>query len=264
MTQGKNGRGLFYPLSKTYITHAKGRSNYVVDPIKGFNVEKVGKYTYICSKHFVGGVGPSAMYTDPIPAIQIGSSSVVKKARPPRDRVTTRSPSESIPFEHNYASSSTCDVEVSVADDMDISFCNDDAETPSLADCCTRVSSTTFSDASTQAHPTMKDESTQTDSECDNWMRRKMFVDNLTANNKNCKFWTGFQTLSLLNFLFEWVLNVSRSNRIQYVKWCFVYRVLFPLLWFNKKSYEAVIFNTNLRNKFNLFNISSFIQLETI
>ena len=69
------------------------------------------------------------MYTDPIPAIQIASSSIVKKARPPpRDRVTT-STSESMTFEHNYASSSTCDVEVSVADDMDIS-CDDGGETP--------------------------------------------------------------------------------------------------------------------------------------
>ena len=105
-------------------------------PHKDFNVEKVGKYTYICSKHFVGGAEPRAMYTDPIPAIQIGSSSVVKKARPPpHDRVTTTSTSESMTFEHNYASSSSS---------MDISFCDDDGETPSLADCCTQVSSTTL------------------------------------------------------------------------------------------------------------------------
>ena len=57
----------------------------------------------------------------------------------------------------------------------------------------------------------MKDVSTQTDSECDNWMRRKFFVDNLTANNKNCKFWTGIQTLSLLNFMFEWVLPCAQK-----------------------------------------------------
>ena len=75
------------------------------------------------------------MYPDPIRAIQIGSSSVVKKARPlPRDRVTTTSTFQSMTFEHNYASSSTCDVEVRAADDMDISLC-DDGETPSLADC---------------------------------------------------------------------------------------------------------------------------------
>ena len=53
------------------------------------------------------------MYPDPIPAIQIGSSSVVNKARPPpRDRVTTTLTSESMTFEHNYGSSSTCDVDV--------------------------------------------------------------------------------------------------------------------------------------------------------
>ena len=86
------------------------------------------------------------MHTDPIPTIQIGSSSILKKARhPPRGRVTTTPISESMTtFEHNYASSSsTCDVEVSVADDMDISFCDDGGEIPSLAECCTQVSSTT-------------------------------------------------------------------------------------------------------------------------
>ena len=177
--------------------------NYVGDHIRIVMLKRLASIL-ICSKHFVDGAGPTAMYTDPIPAIQIGSSSVVKKARPPpHDCVTTTSTSESMTtFEHNYASSSTsstCDVEFSVADGMDISFCDDDGETPSLADCCTQVSSTTFSDASTQAHPTMNDASTQADSECDNWKRWKLFVDNLTANNKNCKFWTGIQTLSLLN-----------------------------------------------------------------
>ena len=58
---------------------------------------------------------------------------------------------------------------------MDISFC-DDGETGSLADCCTEVSSATFSDASTQAHPTLKDASTQTDSECDNWYSNSFFA----------------------------------------------------------------------------------------
>ena len=149
------------------LKNAKGWSNYVVDPIKILMLKRLAS-TLTCSKHFVGGAGPTAMYPDPIPAIQIGSSSVVKKARhPPRDRLKTTSTSESMAFEHNYVSSFTCDVEVSADDDMDISFC-DDGETPSLADCCTQVSGTTFPDASTQAHPTIKDASTQTDSECDN------------------------------------------------------------------------------------------------
>ena len=71
-------------------------------PIRILIVEKVVKYTYICSKHFVGGAGHTAMYTDPIPAIQIVSSPAVEKVRPPpRDRVTTTSTSESMTFEHN-------------------------------------------------------------------------------------------------------------------------------------------------------------------
>ena len=42
-------------------------------------------------------------------------------------------------------------------------------------------------------------------------LRRKLFVDNLTANNNNCKFWTGIQTLSLLNFMFELVLPCAQK-----------------------------------------------------
>ena len=97
--------GYFIPFPKP-ITHPE-KCRWVQlcgRPHEDFNVEKVVKYTYICSKHFVGGAGPTAMYTDPIPTIQIGSSSVVKKSRPPRDRVTTTSTSESMTtFEHNYA-----------------------------------------------------------------------------------------------------------------------------------------------------------------
>ena len=33
-----------------------------------FTLEDVTKYRYICSKHFVGGHGPTAEHPDPIPA----------------------------------------------------------------------------------------------------------------------------------------------------------------------------------------------------
>ena len=97
--------GVYYIHFPKPITHPEKCKRWVQlcgRPHKDFNVEKVGKYTYICSKHFVCGAGPTAMYTDPIPAIQIGSPSVVKKARPPpRDRETTTSTSESMTFENN-------------------------------------------------------------------------------------------------------------------------------------------------------------------
>ena len=61
-------------------------------------------------------------------------------------------------------------------------------------------------DASTQSSPPiMCDASTQTDGDCDNWARRKLTMDEVTASNKKAKFWTGIQTLTLLNFLFEYL-----------------------------------------------------------
>jgi hypothetical protein len=33
-----------------------------------FTIDKVKKWTYICSKHFVGGTGPTEENPDPIPA----------------------------------------------------------------------------------------------------------------------------------------------------------------------------------------------------
>jgi len=39
---------------------ACGRENFTVDNVK--------KWTYICSKHFVGGNGPTEEHPDPIPA----------------------------------------------------------------------------------------------------------------------------------------------------------------------------------------------------
>ena len=33
-----------------------------------FNATKINKDVYICSKHFVGGVGPTKEHPDPIPA----------------------------------------------------------------------------------------------------------------------------------------------------------------------------------------------------
>ena len=40
-------------------------------PKDKFNVSKINKDTYICTKHFVDGK-PSVDYPDPIPAIQLG------------------------------------------------------------------------------------------------------------------------------------------------------------------------------------------------
>ena len=71
----------------------------------------------------------------------------------------------------------------------------------------TLVSSSLVNNVGTQVEPViMVDASTQTDAECDNSLRRRLFVDHVTKDNKNCRFWTGIHTLSLMNFLFEYVL----------------------------------------------------------
>ncbi|XP_013419440.1 uncharacterized protein LOC106180094 [Lingula anatina] len=51
-------------------------------PKDQFNVEKITKSTYICSKHFVGGRGPTEDYPDPIPAT--ASAERVRKISRPR------------------------------------------------------------------------------------------------------------------------------------------------------------------------------------
>ena len=35
---------------------------------EGFTTDRVNRWTYICSKHFVGGHGPTTEHPDPIPA----------------------------------------------------------------------------------------------------------------------------------------------------------------------------------------------------
>jgi hypothetical protein len=38
-------------------------------PTEDFNVQKIKRCTYICSKHFHGGKGPTELHPDPIPAL---------------------------------------------------------------------------------------------------------------------------------------------------------------------------------------------------
>ena len=38
-------------------------------PLEDFNVGKIKRCTYICSKHFIGGNGPTPEHPDPIPAL---------------------------------------------------------------------------------------------------------------------------------------------------------------------------------------------------
>ena len=44
---------------------------------RNFGIDNINKYKYICSRHFVGGMGPSAEHPDPIPLIQVQISFVL-------------------------------------------------------------------------------------------------------------------------------------------------------------------------------------------
>ena len=171
-----------------------------------FNSSTISRNTFICSKHFVGGKGPTDSYPNPVPAIQVGSVvAVTKKVRlPPRVRASTPELKHTV----NNASTSTATsidftINTSISDDdMDISI-GDFNETVIFSDSTTQYGNPT-TDSSVQVSPVMQDACTQTDSECDNWMRRKLFIDHVESNDKNCYYWTGIQTLSLLTYLFQW------------------------------------------------------------
>ena len=66
------------------------------------------------------------------------------------------------------------------------------------------------SDSCIQATPVMCDASTQTDEVCENWFRRKITRETITKDAASVRFWTGIQTLSLLHYLFDYILPCAQ------------------------------------------------------
>ena len=56
----------------------------------------------------------------------------------------------------------------------------------------------------------------------DNKLLRTLFVKKVTSDNKVCQYWTGVSSLSLLNYIFEWVLPCAEKS----------------LLWMGQKRHE--------------------------
>ena len=213
-----------FPKPKTKLEQCLKWISLCGRPHKDFNVDKIHDYTYICSKHFVGGSGPTDSYPDPVPAIQVGSSpSVPKKSRKARTRNNAQ-PIQLI--EHNYFATQTpsacMEVEVGfdeVVDeacqevDMDISA-EDVVDLPIQVDQITQVGHFSTCEVGIQSVPTMTDASTQTDEECESWMKRKLIMDKVTLNDKSCMFWTGVISLATLNFIFEWVSPCAAKMKL--------------------------------------------------
>ena len=217
-------QGVFFipfPKPKTQLEKCRKWISLCGRPHKDFNIDTISGYVYICSKHFVGGAGPTDLYPDPIPAIQVGSSSP-SVARKVRRSLRAEYPNV---LDHSYAltSSIQCpddDVEMITAEigtdmeDMDISDDFSSNNLPIFSDAMIQVGMAPSADVETQSAPTMTDACTQTDSECDTWMRRKLFMDMVTESNKSCMFWTGVMTLSTLNFIFEWVSPCAEKMKL--------------------------------------------------
>ncbi|XP_013409794.1 zinc finger protein 235 isoform X2 [Lingula anatina] len=58
-----------FPKQKTNFEKCKRWVHLCGRPMEQFNMDKISKYTYMCSKHFVGGNGPTEEYPDPISAL---------------------------------------------------------------------------------------------------------------------------------------------------------------------------------------------------
>ena len=271
-------RFLPFPKPKTQLETCQRWIKMLAKPQKEFNIHKINQYTYICSKHFVGGDGPTQEYPDPIPAQSHGSiGAKPRKARkPPRDRsllpikkskayveqlpqvsitttATLPTTRTTIQEDHCYHKAYTEQLpQVSITttetppkigikmeeDIFDDGFIETFSEIPPLSplspaldmespvldmeislnvnnsvifcDASNQSSNSSASSTSVQATAETCDRSTQTDDQCDNWLKRKFFVDAVTSSDKNARFWTGIETLTVLNFVFEYLLPCAQ------------------------------------------------------
>lgn len=219
----------------------------ILDSHKGRNI-------YICSKHFVGGNGPTDEYPNPIPALQLGTSSpnLTKVRKPPRFRastpiktshlsVTETTSSESFFNDHDYTSKIHTDLMTESSNFIDFSInindeftrivnvsLNDVVETEIVEDNLDE-----FSDMDVESLSDIvisKDAVTQTENSS---IIREEFVRKVTNDNHSCLFWTGISSLTLLNYIFEWVLPASQMTP----------------LWMGKKRYEERKEKRSVRRK---------------
>ncbi|XP_033731763.1 uncharacterized protein LOC117321455 [Pecten maximus] len=94
-------RFILFPKPKTNLDKCMRWIKACGRPHEQLNVDRINKHKAVCSKHFVGGNGPTAMYPDPIQAD--GSSSTPARHRP-RIRETTawlNKRKRKIPLEEN-------------------------------------------------------------------------------------------------------------------------------------------------------------------
>ncbi|XP_076110548.1 uncharacterized protein LOC143079205 isoform X1 [Mytilus galloprovincialis] len=184
------------------------------------NVEKVTKYSYICSLHFVRGNGPTEEYPDPIPA---GACEAEKenfmlqnrKRRAPIDRPSlvcrkVKKPGKSadqgtVDLDHSYCIVHVPDFEAEIElRPSDEGKVPDDIDTTIFT--ATPLPVETKDSESQTYHPTYSDSSTNVNLKT---MRRQLFVSDV---EKKPKAYTGM-TLDVLKLVFSHVeLKASRMK----------------------------------------------------
>ncbi|XP_046560156.1 uncharacterized protein LOC124269189 [Haliotis rubra] len=202
----------------------------------GFTTDKVNKYTYLCSKHFVGGNGPSFEHPDPIPATYTSDQVVhfSKKRKNPVERrplpskVSRLDPTSTAgddglsllavcAADHPYTSRKHPEDQETICTELNVC----DIEETAL----TEHSS---SDAACQATPSTQDMSSQAEFVCSSILVSKIYekmtaqvpdsdcgisrnldnktcdllFDNLVCNKKKFKYYTGMKTVHF-NHLFS-------------------------------------------------------------
>ncbi|XP_070544938.1 uncharacterized protein [Ptychodera flava] len=205
-----------------------------------FGRHRITQDTYVCSRHFVGGNGPTEDYPDPIPATARGPEVRIfeqRKVRPPprdrtspaiekrrkivKSRVTVNNENE------GTVPSTSCQVKpvaaVPILSLRPVNTTHQSCGTPNPVShktpspvICHKASQATSSkcDAVTQTDITIEhlkpySDQALTDTKI---MKRHMFMRDVRRNNKSCKFYTGLVSLQMLMYLFRWIQ--AKAERI--------------------------------------------------
>eukprot|EP00105_Crassostrea_gigas_P042586 XP_019926734.1 PREDICTED: uncharacterized protein LOC109619913 [Crassostrea gigas] len=76
---------ILFPKPKTNLQKCIRSIKACGRPHEQLNIQRINKHKAVCSKHFVGGNGPTVEFPDPLQA----DGSAVRPTRPPRKRTST-------------------------------------------------------------------------------------------------------------------------------------------------------------------------------
>ncbi|XP_060081914.1 uncharacterized protein LOC132563760 [Ylistrum balloti] len=207
----------FIPFPKPKTQHEKCRLWVSLCGRKNWGVTNVNKHTYICSKHFFGGNGPTIDHPNPLPAsgTAIDIKRAQRRARPyPRSRSLPASvikkcqidDTKLIMQQENHNNS--------------FSILSDHAYTiqpRGPGERGTQTDSVETRNFGTQTDLTINCLKNYDDQQLQNegLIRRHLTVTNVTKDDSSCKFYTGL-SMALLSLVFGWLKNKAKNMTY----WC--------------------------------------------